>query len=84
MEASFVDLRKRSSEVINAILRNESVTVLYRGKVRAVMHPVSGGDDRPKRKTREHPAFGLWADRVKFADPEAYVRKLREGRGHAL
>ena len=36
MEASFVDLRNKSAEVIRALSRNERVTVLYRGKPAAV------------------------------------------------
>ena len=39
MKASFVDLRKKSGEIIRALHRNEQVTVLYRGKPAAVMQP---------------------------------------------
>jgi hypothetical protein len=41
MEASFVDLRKKSKEIINAINRKEKVTVLYRGKPAAIMSPIN-------------------------------------------
>ncbi|MBL7218752.1 MAG: type II toxin-antitoxin system Phd/YefM family antitoxin [Phycisphaerae bacterium] len=80
MKASFVDLRKKSSEVIRAIHRNESVTVLYRGKPAAIMQPISGQVDRSVLKAADHPAFGLWADRDDMADVAAHVHELRKGR----
>ncbi len=33
---------------------------------------------------RSNPVFGIWKDRDDLADPAEVVRKLREGRGHAL
>ena len=45
MEASFVDLRKKSKEIINAINRKEKVTVLYRGKPAAIMNPINTTSD---------------------------------------
>ena len=80
MKASFVDLRKKSSEVIRALHRNEPVTVLYRGKPAAIMQPISGQVDKPAFKAADHPAFGLWADRDDKADVAAHVRELRKGR----
>ena len=80
MEASFVDLRKKSSEIIRALNRNEQVTVLYRGKPAAVMRPISGEPGRAAIKAADHTAFGLWADRDDMADPAAHVRNLRKGR----
>lgn len=80
MKASFVDLRKKSSEVIRALHRNEQVTVLYRGKPAAIMQPIGGQVDKPVVKAADHPAFGLWADRDDMADVTAHVRELRKGR----
>jgi antitoxin (DNA-binding transcriptional repressor) of toxin-antitoxin stability system len=80
MKASFVDLRKKSSEVIRALHRNESVTVLYRGEPAAVMQPINAQADKPLIKTADHPAFGLWADRDDMTDVAAHVRGLRKGR----
>ncbi|MBI2192911.1 MAG: hypothetical protein HYU36_13105 [Planctomycetes bacterium] len=42
MKASFLDLRRRMREVLRALERNESVTILYHGKEKAVLHPVRG------------------------------------------
>ncbi|HUW85071.1 MAG TPA: hypothetical protein VMZ31_20000 [Phycisphaerae bacterium] len=79
MKASFVDLRKKSAEIIRALERNEPVTVLYRGRARAIMQPV-GGEAKRAGKAKDHPAFGLWADRKDLGDVGRHVRKLRKGR----
>ena len=84
MKASFVDLRKKSSEIIRALQRNEPVTVLYRGKPAAIMQPIAGEADQPVAKAADHPAFGLWADRDDMKDGTAHVRDLREGRFNDL
>ncbi len=84
MKASFVDLRTKSGEIIRALKRNESVTVLYRGKPAGVMRPIGQLGDQPVRSAKDHPAFGLWADRDELADVAAHVRRLREGRFDAL
>jgi hypothetical protein len=80
MNATFVDFRRRSREIIRALERNETVTVLYRGRIAAVMHPVS----KPAASTAEHPAFGMWANRSDMADVPRYVRLLRKGRRDAV
>ena len=80
MKASFVDLRKKSSDVIRALHRNEPVTVMYRGKPAAIMQPIGALVDKPAMKAEDHPAFGLWADRDDITDVAAHVRDLRKGR----
>ena len=84
MQASFVDLRKKSREIIRALHRNEPVTVLYRGKPAAVMQPIADATSRAVAKASDHPAFGLWANRTDVADVAAYVRNLRKGRFDGL
>jgi len=84
MKASFVDLRNRSKEIIQALRRNERVTVLYRGKPAAIMQPVRGARTSEPVKASDHAAFGLWAKRRDLKDPAAYVRTLREGRFGAV
>jgi hypothetical protein len=83
MKASFVDLRKKSAQIIRALGRNEAVTVLYRGRVAAIMQPV-GGPTAQKIGAKNHPAFGIWADRDDMKDVAAHVRRLRRGRYHDL
>ena len=80
MKASFVDLRKKSSEIIQALHRNEQVTVLYRGKPAAIMHPIAGEAGQPVPKAADHAGFGLWADRDDTQDVAAHVHELRKGR----
>ena len=84
MKASFVDLRNKSNEIIRALNRNERVTVIYRGKPAAIMHPIGGQGEQAIGSAKDHPAFGLWADREDMKDVAEYVRQLRKGRFDAL
>ncbi len=80
MRASFVDLRKKSGEIIRALNRTEQITLLYRGRPKAIMRPIANEGEPVVCKTKDHPAFGLWADREDLQDVAAHVRKLRKGR----
>jgi antitoxin (DNA-binding transcriptional repressor) of toxin-antitoxin stability system len=80
MKASFVDLRKKSSEIIRALHRNEEITVLYRGKPAAIMHPVNGHSRKSSGSVKDHKAFGLLSKRTDMKDVDQYVRNLRKGR----
>ena len=84
MKASFGDLRKKSSQIIPALGRNERVTVSYRGKPVAIMQPIAGQGREAVGSAKDHPAFGLWADREDIKDVAAHVRQLRKGRVDAL
>lgn len=79
MKATFVDLRTKSSEIIEALERNESVTILYRGQPKAVMQPLTQLEQACAR-TRDHAAFGLWKDRDDLENVPDVVRTLRRGR----
>jgi hypothetical protein len=35
-------------------------------------------DEKPKRRLRDHEAYGIWADRDGMADSLEWVRKQRE------
>jgi len=78
LNASIVDLRYRMKDVLKAIERGEVVTVLYRGKPKARMVPLSR--QREARRLSAHEAFGLWRDRDDLRDVAGQVRKLRQGR----
>lgn len=82
MQATIVDLRYRTKDVLRAVERGETVTVLYRGKERARILPVAG--KRPAARLDAAEAFGLWKDREDLRDVRAYLRELRHGRLHAL
>jgi hypothetical protein len=79
MKASFVDLRTKSNEILQALNRNEPVTIQYRGRTKAIMRPVNDEKLSPL-KARQHDAFGLWQDRAEMDDVAATVRTLRRGR----
>ena len=80
MKANFVELRRKSREILQALERNERVALYYRGKPKAVMHPVSEPEDEPHPSVADDPAAGMWAAREDMADPTEWVRKLRRGR----
>jgi len=78
MQATIVDLRYRMKQVLKALERNETVSVLYRGKLKGVISPataVSGA------KVSEHNFFGCRTD----VEPvEKVMDRLRGGRHRDL
>ena len=56
MKATIVDLRYKMNDVLKALERNETVTVLYRGKVKGVLMPSRGKKDI---HMVDHPFFGM-------------------------
>lgn len=83
MNATIVDLRYRMKDVLRAINRGETVTVLYRGKAKAVLMPISpplGASEKGAPRTADQPLFGLWKDRDDLTDPASWLRKLRQPR----
>lgn len=83
MKATFLDLRRRMREILRALERSESVTILYRGEAKAILHPIHERDEHGTRAA-DHPAFGIWADRKGMGDVATFVRELRQGRARAL
>ena len=79
MIATILDLRRRMSEVIKALDRNEPVTILYRGRPKGILYPMPGAKEK-QRPITEEKVFGMWKDREDMRDVEAYVRRLRQGR----
>ena len=85
VQATILDLRRRMPEVLRALDRHERVTILYRGKERAVLVPSGEKPAKSGRKrASDHAAFGMWADRDDFGDVADHVRTLRRGRVHAF
>jgi len=78
MKVTIADLRHRMKDVLSAVERGEAVTVLYRGKPKAKIVPIS--EKATLARIMKHPAFGMWKDREDMRDPAAYVRKIRQGR----
>jgi prevent-host-death family protein len=78
MKVTTTDLRYRMKDVLRAVEWGETVIVLYRGKPRAKLVPIS--EKRKGGKISDDPPFGMWKDREDMRDPAAYVRKIRQGR----
>jgi antitoxin (DNA-binding transcriptional repressor) of toxin-antitoxin stability system len=75
MKASIVDLRYKMNDVIKALERHEEVTILYRGKVKGRIVPVSREENK---KITDHPFFGMNKGRKESVLEE--LDKLRESR----
>ncbi|MCK5769390.1 hypothetical protein [Algiphilus sp.] len=84
MEASFVDLRKKSAEIIRALKRKERITLLYRGKPAAIMEPIDAHAEGRSAAASQHAAFGIWSDQDGRLPVDEHVRKLRRRRYDAL
>lgn len=82
MKASIVDLRYHMKDVLSALDRNESVEVLYHGKLRAFLVPATKQKKKHRMKVAEHPYFGSM---VAETEPvEEVIKKLRRNRHHDL
>jgi len=78
MEATVVDLRYHMNDVLKALERNESVSVLYRGKVKGVIRPAVR---MTTTKVRAHAFFG---SRSSLESVETTMGRLRGGRYNDL
>ncbi len=78
MNASVVDLRYRMKEILESLDRRESVNVLYHGKVKGILSPVTA-DEEPVVKL--HPFFGM---NTSDESVDATLEQLRGGRYSAL
>lgn len=78
MNASVVDLRYRMKEILESLDRRESVNVLYHGKVKGILSPVTL-DEEPAVKL--HPFFGM---NTSDESVDTTLEQLRGGRYSAL
>ena len=78
MRATVLDLRRNPRKILDAIERNESVTLSKRGREIACIVPKR--EAKGALSLKDSPAFGIWKDRSDMADPAKYVRKIRKGR----
>lgn len=75
MQATIVDLRYHMKEVLQALNRNEQVTVLYHNKPIATLIP---SRPKPRSPVEAHPFYGcLQQDE---STVEQQIDKLRSGR----
>lgn len=59
MNASVVDLRYRMKDILKALDRNETVTIMYHGKKKGIIKPASASTEI---SVFNHPFFGMTAD----------------------
>jgi len=78
MQATIVDLRYKMNQVLKALERNETVSVLYRGKLKGVLSPATTAS---AVKVTEHSFFGCRKDAQPVQDVMA---RLRGGRHRDL
>ena len=83
MNATTLDLRYRTREVLNSLDRGESVVITFRGKPRGVIAPYR----ETKATKREssimvHPFIGMWVGSGTTVDDE--TNRLRGGRCNGL
>lgn len=75
MKASIVDLRYKTKDILQALDRKESVTILYHGKVKGVIKPVGA---KSNLKISNHPIFGMNSEVSKTVLEELEdLRKIR-------
>ena len=79
MNASIVDLRYRTKQVLQALDRRESVSVLYHGKVKGTIIPAPS---EAARKVSDTPFFGMHKPDKRPVNE--IMTALRGGRDRAL
>jgi len=82
VKATFLDLRKRSRDIVRALDQNQSVTLFYRGRPKGVIVPVSKPSEK-RIPIMSHRAFGMWRDRIDMRNVRRAVERLRKA-SHAL
>ena len=75
MQATILDLRYHMKKVLQALERNEKISILYHGKIKGIIIPVN---QRSSLKVKDHPMFGMNAKKKESVLKE--MEKLRGGR----
>jgi len=74
VNASIVDLRYKTKQILAALARRETVAVLYHGKVKGRLVPASS---RESKKVQDSALFGMYAkDRTPVSK---VMQELRSG-----
>jgi len=76
MNASIVDLRYRTGEILAALDKRERVTILYHGKPRGTIIPLE--EEATSGPVREHEFFGMHTPESEPVD--VVLERLRGGR----
>jgi len=75
MNASVLDLRYKTSDILNALDHQEQVTILYHGKPKATIIPL---ETFSSVRVCEHDFFGMYATETESV--ENVMERLRGGR----
>ncbi len=76
MNASIIDLRYKTSDILAALDKREHVTILYHGKPRGTIIPID--ETSPTGKVCKHDFFGMSArDTETVEDVMAHLRGSR-------
>lgn len=59
MKDSIVDLRYKTTDILKALDKNESITVLHHGKIKGVIKPTR---EKSVSKAKDHPFFAMHKD----------------------
>lgn len=83
MNATTLDLRYRTREVLSSLDRGESVVITFRGKPKGVIAPYRETTvARDEASIMDHPFVGMWARSGTTVDDE--MNRLRGGRYNDL
>ena len=83
MNATTLDLRYRTREVLSSLDRGESVVITFRGKPRGVIAPYRETTVAKRESSiMDHPFIGMWAGSGTSVDDE--MNRLRGGRYNDL
>ena len=76
MNASIIDLRYKTSDILAALDKREHITILYHGKPRGTIIPLE--ETSPTGKVCKHEFFGMYAKDTETV--EDVMERLRGGR----
>lgn len=62
MKASITDLHSHTADILSALDRNETVTLLYQGEVKGTLTPANS---QQRKAVADHAFFGMSADKEK-------------------
>ena len=83
MNATTLDLRYRTREVLSSLDRGESVVITFRGKPRGIIAPYRETTVvKDESSIMDHPFIGMWAGSETTVDDE--MNRLRGGRYNDL
>lgn len=75
MDASIIDLRYKTAKILEALKKREKVNVLYHGKIRGIIVPVTPAKEC---KVETHDFFGMFKKEKKSV--KEIMHQLRKGR----